>query len=302
MPSFAEGLLVPAAQRVSLALAGGLGLIVVAERHHLRDMTRRLLFVRWRTWAITAPLFGAAVMGPVWLGAVFVSALSFQGLREYAALVDLPRRYRTGLYAAGIVSAPVAVLSITVWRALPPVLLILATLPPLFSQDVRNGVRHLAFTILGFAYVPWLLTYFVLAREHVDGGKGILLALGTAVAVSDVAAFVTGKLAGRHPLAPELSPTKTWEGVAGNLVGAAIGIALMGFAIPSGLNPVVKLALPAVVAAGAVWGDLLESLIKRQFGVKDTGGWLPGFGGLLDRIDSLLVVLPLAYTVLVVWG
>lgn len=302
MPSFADGLFVPAAQRVSLALAGGLGLIVIAERRHLREMPKRVLFVRWRTWAITAPLFGAAAMGPLWLGTAFVSALSLQGMREYARVVDLPRKYRAGLYGAGLASAPVAMVSLTAWRAMPPVLLILATLPPLFSQDVRDGVRHLAFTLLGFAYIPWLLTYFLLVREHVDGGAGILLALGTAVAVSDVAAFVVGKLAGRHALAPRLSPAKTWEGVAGNLLGATLGIALMSFALPNDLNPVVRFALPVIVAAGAVWGDLLESLIKRQFGVKDTGTWLPGFGGLLDRIDSLLVVLPLAYTVLVVWG
>jgi phosphatidate cytidylyltransferase len=302
MFSPADELFAPAAQRVSLALVGGLGLVVVAERRHLRDLTRRVLFVRWRTWAITAPLFGAAVMGPRSLAVAFVSALSFQGMREYAHLVDLPRPYRGALYAAGLASAPIAAWSLTVWRGMPPVLLVAATLPPLLTQDVKNGVRHLAYAALGFAYVPWLLTYFLLVRDHVTGGKGILLALGTAVAISDVAAFCAGKLIGRRPLARALSPAKTWEGVAGNLAGAAIGIALMGFAIPSSLNPAVRIALPFVVALGAVWGDLLESLLKRQFGAKDAGSWLPGFGGLLDRIDSLLLVLPLAYTVLVVWG
>ncbi len=302
MSSPAEGLFVPAAQRVSIALAGGLGLILVAEHRHLRDLARRTLFLRWRTWAITAPLFGAAVMGPLPLAVVFVSALSLQGMREYSRLVGLPRHYRIALYGAGIASAPVAALSLTVWRGMPPVLLVLATLPPLFRQDVREGVRHLAYAALGFAYIPWLLTYFILVREHIAGGAGILLALGTAVAISDVAAFCAGKAFGRRPLAPELSPAKTWEGVAGNLVGAVLGVLLMGFAIPPGLNPVVHAALPLVVACGSVWGDLLESLIKRQFGAKDAGSWLPGFGGLLDRIDSLLVVLPLAYTVLVVWG
>src|SRR5258708_36142531 len=167
MLSFADDLFVPAAERVTLALAGGLGLIVAAERRHLRQMTRRVLFVRWRTWAITAPLFGAAVMGPKWLGVTFVALLSLQGMREFAAVVDLPRRHRSGLYGAGLACAPVAAISLTAWRAMPPVLLILATISPLLSQDTRNGVRHLAYTVLGFAYVPWLLTYFLLVRDHV---------------------------------------------------------------------------------------------------------------------------------------
>jgi phosphatidate cytidylyltransferase len=223
-------------------------------------------------------------------------------MREYAALVGLPKPYRLALYAAGVASAPIAAWNLTLWRAMPPILLIAATMAPLAMQDVKEGVRNLAYAALGFAYIPWLLAYFLLIREHVAGGNGILLAIGTAVAVSDVAAFCAGKFAGKHPLAARVSPAKTWEGVAGNLVGAYAGFLLMSFALPAGLNPVVRWVLPAVVAAGCVWGDLVESLMKRQAGVKDAGSWLPGFGGLLDRIDSLLVVLPLAYTVLAVWG
>ena len=302
MPSAAEALFVPAAQRITIALASALALIVAAEHRHLREIGRRVLFVRWRTWAVTAPIFGFAAMGPLGAGLALVMALSFQGMREYAALTSLPRPYRIAMYAAGLASAPIAMWNLTAWRAMPPILLIAATLAPLVMQDIQQGLRHLAFAALGFAYVPWLLAYFLLIREHVEGGHGILLALGTAVAVSDVAAFCVGKAAGRHPLAGRVSPAKSWEGVAGNLAGAYAGFALMAFAIPASLNPVVRWVLPAVVAAGCVWGDLVESLIKRHAGVKDAGTWLPGFGGVLDRIDSLLVVLPLSYTVLVVWG
>ena len=295
-------LLVPAAVRLIAALAGGLALVILAERRHLRDLTQRVLFVRWRTWAISAPLFGAAAMGPVELAVAFVMAISFQGMREYAALVDLPRPYRTGMYVAGLFSVPIAVLSLTLWRGMPPVLLVAATLTPLLMQDVEEGVRHLAFAAFGFAYIPWLATYLLLIREHVAGGQQILLALGMSVAVSDVCAFATGKLLGRRPLAVRLSPGKTREGVIGNVAGSYLGFAIMSFALPGSLDPVVAWTLPAVIAAGCVWGDLVESLVKRQFGAKDAGSWLPGFGGLLDRIDSLLVVLPLTYTVLVLWG
>lgn len=291
-------LFVTAAERLSLALAGGLGLVLVAERNNLRRLTSRSLFLRWRTWAITAPLYGAAAMGPKIFALLFISAIAAQGMREYAALTRLPRHYRLSLYVAGLLSAPVLLWSITVWRAMPPVLLLVATVPALLRQDVRSGVRDLAYAGLGFAYIPWLLGYFFLIREHVEGGPGILVALGTSVAVSDVCAFCLGKAFGRHKLATALSPNKTWEGTAGNLIGAFAGFALMSFALPTGLNPLFAWCLPFVVAAGCVWGDLVESLIKRQFGVKDAGTCLPGFGGVLDRIDSLLVVLPLAYTLL----
>jgi phosphatidate cytidylyltransferase len=302
MLSSADALFVPAATRVTIMLAGALGLVVAAERRHLGELTRSVLFLRWRTWVISAPIFGFASMGPEGAAVALVAVLSLQGMREFAAMVQLPKPYRIALYTAGVASAPIAASNLTVWRAMPPILLIGATLAPLAMQDVREGVRHLAFAALGFAYVPWLLGYFLLVREHVDGGRGILLAIGTAVAVSDVAAFCVGRFAGRRPLAARLSPAKTWEGVAGNLIGAYAGFTLMSFALPATLNPIVRWVLPSVVAAGCVWGDLVESLIKRQAGVKDAGTCLPGFGGILDRIDSLLVVLPLAYTVLVVWG
>ncbi|MCA1674022.1 MAG: phosphatidate cytidylyltransferase [Actinobacteria bacterium] len=299
---FADELFLPAAGRLSLALAGALGLIVTAERHRLRELRHHVLFLRWKTWALTAPLFGAAAMGPKVFAGVFVAALALQGMREYARLTELPRAYRTALYIAGVASAPVALASLTVWRAMPPVLLIAATAAPVMMQDAREGIRHLAYAALGFAYIPWLLTYFILVREHVVGGPGVLLALGTAVAASDVFAFIFGKLFGRRPLAPTLSPNKTLEGVGGNLVGAYLGFGLMSFALPAAMPMWMRWVLPAVVAIGCLWGDLVESLLKRQFGVKDAGDCLPGFGGLLDRIDSLLIVLPIAYTVIVVAG
>ena len=298
---FGNELFMPAAMRLSLALVGGLSLIVVAERHHLRDLTAGVLFKRWRTWAMTAPLFGAAVMGPGVLGVAFVMALSFQGLREYATIVGLPRAYRVALLIAGLASAPIAVSNLTVWRGMPPILLVLATLTPLWMQDVERGVQRLAYAAFGFAFIPWLLGYFLLIRDHVVGGRGVLLALGASVAISDVAAFAVGNLFGRRPLAAKLSPAKTWEGVIGNVGGAYLGFLLMSFALPESLPLGLRWSLPAIVAAGCVWGDLVESLIKRQFAVKDAGSWLPGFGGLLDRIDSLLVALPLAYTALVLW-
>ena len=79
------------------------------------------------------------------------------------------------------------------------------------------------------------------------------------------------------------------------LLGALLGTGLLAFALPQPVAGWLLVALPAVVALGCVWGDLIESLLKREFDTKDAGTWLPGFGGLLDRLDSLILVLPLSY-------
>jgi phosphatidate cytidylyltransferase len=150
-------------------------------------------------------------------------------------------------------------------------------------------VTRLAF---GLWYLPLGLALLVVLEQAPRAGPGLLLSVALAVALSDVGAFAIGRLCGRRRLAPALSPSKTWAGLVGNLAGAALGVLLLSRLVPPNVSvPVLAL----VVAVGAVWGDLLESLLKRSAGVKDAGAWLPGFGGLLDRLDSLLLVLPLVY-------
>jgi len=112
--------------------------------------------------------------------------------------------------------------------------------------------------------------------------------------LSDVGAFCCGKLLGGPKLAPHLSPGKTWSGLLGNVLGAALALYLLSFVLPP-FQLWQQLLLIAVIGLGSAWGDLLESLLKRQYGVKDAGELLPGFGGLLDRVDSLLFVAPLVY-------
>ena len=168
------------------------------------------------------------------------------------------------------------------------------SVPVLLGQDVERGVQRLTRLVFGVWYLPIALSALVLLARDVRGGPGLLLALGLAVALSDVGAFATGRMWGRRALAPRLSPSKTWAGVVGNVLGAALGLGLLARIAPDA--PLVLLV--PVVAIGAVWGDLLESLLKRSAHTKDSGACLPGFGGLLDRIDSLLVVLPLSYVLL----
>ena len=214
--------------------------------------------------------------------------------------MGLPTSYARILLLAGLLAAPVAWFSIDAFHLLAPLLLIGATLQPLLLNRVGTSVRHLAFAVLGWDYIPFFLAHFILLYRYVDGGPGILLAVGLGTAMSDVGAFVVGKRFRRHKLAPVISPNKTLEGALGNLLGAYLGMGLLGYALPPAHRLLLLLLLlpPPILAVGAIWGDLLESTIKREFNTKDAGAWLPGFGGLLDRVDSLIIVIPLMFYVL----
>jgi len=241
------------------------------------------LIRRWRTWVVSAPL----VAGCLWLGAPgaagLAAALGVVAAVEYGRLARL-RAADVTLIAVAAVAAPLAA-----WRAPAELARVLAAaalavaLVPVLGGDVTDGARRAAAGVFG---VVWLaaLSGLVLLRAAA-------LPLIFSVSVADVGAWCAGRL-WRGPALSPLSPAKRWSGTVG---GALAGVAaLAATAAVSGAPGVLTPAHALAVALGATLGDLLESMVKRGAGVKDAGQWLPGFGGLLDRIDSLLVVLAVA--------
>jgi phosphatidate cytidylyltransferase len=237
---------------------------------------------KWRTWAVSAPL----VAGCLWLGApgaaVLAAGLGAVGAVEYGRLA----RLRT--YDSVLVAAVVVVLPLVAWR-IPGLLgrvfaggLLAVALVPVLGGDAADGARRAAAGLFGTAWLA-ALSGLVLLRAAA-------LPLIFAVSVADVGAWCTGRRF-RGPALSPLSPAKRWTGVAG---GALAGITALAAAGALGGGGVFTPAHAIAVAVGAPLGDLLESMVKRGAGVKDAGRWLPGFGGLLDRIDSLLVALAMA--------
>jgi len=156
--------------------------------------------------------------------------------------------------------------------------------------------RDLTASILIAVYVPFLLGFGVLLAEPVDGRWRVVAAL-LAVVLSDTGGYAAGVFFGKHPMAPKISPKKSWEGFAGSVIAAALGSAV--FLYYSLHVPVYwGLLFGAVIAVVAVCGDLAESMLKRDLGIKDMSHLLPGHGGLMDRLDSILFAVPTAYLLL----
>jgi phosphatidate cytidylyltransferase len=194
--------------------------------------------------------------------------------------------------------------ALSYWRGERAVLAcITLTMPVIIAWRLRGGtagyLRDVTAGAFALAYLPLPACFVGLMLAPHDGPKRILVFL-ILTACSDVGGYFAGITVGRHLMAPAISPKKTWEGFGGSalfcLLGGAISLpALLHGAVWQGL------VVGAAVLAAAALGDLAESMIKRDLGIKDMGSVLPGHGGILDRIDSLLITAPVVWLLLLVF-
>lgn len=170
----------------------------------------------------------------------------------------------------------------------------------LVSERRAADASDIAVTVTGVAYIPLLGSFAGLIARRPDG-RGVIVAMILATVVYDIAAYAGGSRFGRHKLAPTISPNKSVEGaVAATLATLVAGTAGAVWLGPWSLGQAVLFSLLVCVAAPL--GDLVESMIKRDFGIKDMGTILPGHGGALDRIDAMLFVAPATYLSLRAFG
>ena len=176
----------------------------------------------------------------------------------------------------------------------------------MFRPTSKNApLETMAYTLFGLLYVAWLFNFmtkivYVIPRtsEGATVGQFYVLFLVVVTKFADMGAYLVGSRIGRHQMIPHISPAKTWEGFFGSLIFAVIGSYLLIFLMPrqlAWLNVLHATALGLLIGLAAVVGDLGESIIKRSTGVKDSGAVLPGIGGMLDLIDSLLFSAPILF-------
>lgn len=257
--------------------------------------------------AVGIPLLFLVVWaGTLWL-MLLVSVIAAVGAVETLRLAGHTRRSYLIIATAGFALIFVAVpgtLAITGQPVTVPAYAIavatIASLIYLLRFRALPAYSNPMISVFPAAFYPaGFLAHAVLLRSLPDGFSWLILLLAVTFA-TDTAALFVGKAIGRHRLAPSISPGKTWEGAAGGMVGA-VGVAAAAFYIlelPTSLTSVLVLA--AFVGAAGQFGDLAESRLKRVAGVKDSGWIIPGHGGVLDRLDSIVFNLVVVYY-FVVW-
>ena len=174
--------------------------------------------------------------------------------------------------------------------------MVIAALTNRLFGGAQGFIKDVAASALIIAYIPLQGVFVPLLMGASDGALRILTVI-LCVAASDTGAYATGVLFGRHKMAPSISPSKTWEGFAGGvLVTMGIGVLCAVFLL--GAPWWVGLPLGGLISLAGTLGDLVESLIKRDAGIKDMSNFLPGHGGIMDRLDSMLVAVPVGWLVL----
>ena len=284
---------------VSLLMLSGM---VLGVMDHVLKKDVSAVWKTWRSWLIMVPVFFTVVIlgrGPFIVG---ITVMSVYGFKEYARATGLYRDWwYTSFVYMGIIAVGVATVMKSphggqpgwygLFMALPAFVVALLILIPVIANRTKGQVQSLALSIMGFIYIGWMFGHLGYLA-NLPNAVGYLLYLVFAVELNDIAAFTCGRLFGKHKLRDRVSPGKTVEGALGALAFSMLLPWLCRFSFPD-FGTVQLLLTGLVVGIGGQLGDLAFSVIKRDLGVKDMGALIPGHGGILDRVDSLIYTAPL---------
>ncbi|CAN5513928.1 phosphatidate cytidylyltransferase [soil metagenome] len=257
-----------------------------------RELRRRVL------WAVPAAIFAIFIIAQG--GLVFALGISALGVVALHELYSLTRSVRP-VDLAGFIALVGLVLAALFGEPFHVLLVLVCAFPLTYAIAVARPWRErvswaIAMTLFGVAWVGLPLVHAVFLREIEHGGALVLDAL-LATFIGDSIAYSVGKAWGQRKLAPRISPNKSWEGLVAGLLGGTLVFWGFETAYQEFLTAGQALAIGFCVALAAPLGDLFESLIKRDFDVKDTGGLFGPHGGVLDRLDAVFFSVPVAYYV-----
>src|SRR4030043_804670 len=247
------------------------------------------------------PIVILIALGPSPVLPLMVVLATFLGLREYYNLALPHSKWIERAVGIGLGLILSVILSFGELKEISPflviILLILSGLFMVTSKDLSSTISKIGIALFGILFIGFLLAYVSLVRNMPNGKPWVLFLIIT-VWAGDISALLSGSFFGRHKLYPKISPNKTFEGLAGAMVGSiVVALAFSWLFIPN-LKPGSCILLAIGLTILGQLGDFTESMVKRSAQVKDSGTLIPGHGGMLDRIDSFLFSAPFLYYVL----
>ena len=266
--------------------------------------TMNSFLIRLRSSIILAVIAGFSFYAGGFILFAIVSVVSLIGLFELYQALGI---WRTSIAAAGFMGACLYLETVWLgwdtWLLFTLFLVLVLVLGTFVFTFPRYTAAQAAMSLFGVIYVPVMLSYLYRIRNLQDGFVLVWLVFLSSWG-SDVMAYCTGLLIGKHKMTPNLSPKKTWEGAVGGVLGSALLGFLYALFLRSHLSflPSPLLLVPLITGVGSVIsqiGDLAASAIKRTVGVKDYGNLIPGHGGIMDRFDSVIVTAPIVYYLLI---
>jgi len=276
----------------------GYGLFLVVLSFILKVMGRPIkkIWTRYLTWFIIIPPFLLPLLYSKYLFQAIFLFLSILLFREYANVVGLwkDRGYVTVCYIEIVFCYfPIFLNRFGFFQVIPIYLIVLVLLVPIIRGEYKHMIQKSCLAMLGVTYFGWFLSHVAFMR-NIDGGIGYIFYLFILVISNDAGSYLSGKIFGRTPLVPKISPKKTNEGFVGGIILVIFFSFLFASFTPE-FTIFHRIMLALVISVGGTCGDLVMSFIKRDLGLKDFGRVLPGHGGLLDRFDSLIFVSPLFF-------
>ena len=255
------------------------------------------------TRMLTGFIMGTITMGCIMMGGYallcLVALVILFASKEYVKILEHKGFYPSLkiIFASEILLAIIMFLDRTEYVALALTLCTFASFLWVLFRGRQPYIANVATTILGFVYCGYFPLHLLLLRDissaQYNDGLGFVVMMFTAILLTDIGCYYAGTKFGKHKLAPTVSPNKTIEGSIGGIVSAIIGAVIVGSVI--GVEWYLSAFAGLFCTIFAQIGDLCESLIKRDAGVKDSGDSLPGHGGFLDRADSFIFTIPVMY-------
>ncbi len=260
---------------------------------------------------LTAFILIPIVLACLYYGGIFwmllITLVGMQTLREFFGLMTskgFAPFAREGYIAAAVIMVAAGTLDTELMLFVMTVVILGVFFAQLSRKSVTTAIPNIAVTIAGILYIPWLLSHGVFLRSLSIGEQNlgifvIFFCLATTF-LADTGGYFAGRQFGKHKIIPSVSPKKSWEGLAGSVLFAALGgfgatIACETWFHPTHINWKIAATIGVINAILGLCGDLVESVLKRDADVKDSGTILPGHGGFLDRIDAVLFTIPINY-------